>query len=1360
MKLKLYAAIGMSVIILLFLSAILNNKNTNFSQVTNQDRGEFEEFINNHEFNRRVSISEMATTPKRDRPDLAFEQNFLATLDPATGKPEVERLFPVMAMTNQLQQSAGRTPGSVTSPWIERGPNNVAGRTRALAWDPVSTNKVWAGGVSGGLWYNNNITSSTSSWVAVNDFWDNISVTAIAFDPNNNNTIYVATGESYARANRGAGIWKSTNGGTSFTQLSSTTGFYYINDMVVRNESGSSVIYAAVSKTYYAGVWHGTSPGLQRSSNGGSSWTQVMPNASGAPIVPTDLDLASDNELWVGTGDNEFSSGGGRIYSSTTGTSFTLQHTHTSFGRVALACAPSNSDYVYAIFESNSEVHAIKQTSNDGITWTLKTEPNDSDPGIPATDFSRGQAWYDLTIDVDPLNMNTVIVGGIDLFKSTNGGSSWSQLSHWYGGFGYDEVHADQHIILYKPGSSSRVIFGNDGGVAYCSNMTNSSPSIDHRNTDYNVTQYYACAIHPTSGSHEFLAGSQDNGTQQYSVIGMNSTTEVMGGDGAYCHIDQTNGDYQSAQYVYNYIDHTDDGFVNSTTILTDQNTGRFINPSDLDDNMNILYTYKSQTSLYRITGFQSASPISNTLNISSLLSPASCLKVSPYTTSFTKLFVGTTSGRLFRINNANGTPAKIEITGSSFPTGAISCIEFGASENEIIVTFSNYGVTSVWYSSNGGTSWSSKEGNLPDMPIRWALFNPSNTNEVILATEVGVWATTNFNVSSPTWTASNSGLANTRVDMLQIRSSDKEVIAATHGRGLFSSSGFSGATVPSNYCAATSSSNPCDEYISNVTLGSINNSTTCGNYSDYTSQSTVLLAGGTASISVTTATVGATGTGYTDDQVAAWIDWNNDGDFTDANEEIMKVTYTAATASPLTASINVPATVQTSSVRMRVRMSYQPVDGQITPCGTSSWGEVEDYNISLMAGTPTICTATSTENPCDEYISNVTIGNINNTTTCGNYSDYTSQMTTVAQGVSVPMSINTAIVGSTTAGYPDDQVAVWVDWNNDMDFTDAGEEVYLVTYSASTTFPLSFNVSVPANATLGNVRMRVRMSYQPIDGPISPCGNSQWGEVEDYELTVQMASAINWTHQPGTVSIECDESVSSTNTGIATASTTCFGTVNVSFTDQTIAGSCGNTYTIERTWEATDGCGGFESYVQIINVADNTKPTVTCPAPQSIISSNGTNAALVDYSSLTAISDNCSGTADIVVTQTPTAGTIQNIGIVPVTMRATDACGNFEECTFNVEIKLVDNVNEISLNSIQVFPNPSKGDLRIELGNLKDEVTSIIVYDVIGKTWFENQSLDGKSLQVISLSPQLKGVTFVEVRTANKVVVKRIFRL
>ena len=755
-------------------------------------RAEYEEFLANHPFNnRKINLEEWENMPKADRPDLAWEQDYLATMNPVTRRPEREKLTLVMEMTKamMLARPSGMPGGSgAGESWVERGPNNVGGRTRAMAWDPNTTNKVWAGGVTGGLWYNNDITLG-GTWTKVDDFWDAIAVSSIAFDPNDGNTIYVGTGEGFGvGSSRGAGIWKSTNGGSTWAQLASTSSYYYVQDLVVNNESGASVVYAAVAGQYYSGIWNGeAAEGLQRSTDGGSTWTQVVPNVSGNPVVPADIEIAADGEIWVGTKNNVYGNGGGRVYSSTNGTTWTLDYTHSLQGRVELACAPTDANYVYAIFEVSSQVDAVIRTTNDGTSWATLSEPNDDDTGIPASDFSRNQAWYDLIIQVDPNDENVAITGGIDLFRTSDGGTIWNQLSHWYGGFGHPNVHADQHQIIFKPGSSTTAVFGNDGGVYYSSNLNSANPIFTAKNNGYNVTQFYACAIHPDSASNRFMAGSQDNGTQVYSSAGINATFDPIGGDGAYCHFLQTNGNYAIGSYVYNNYYHSSNSGTNFSNIGTD-NSGSFINPSDFHDALAIQYSVKTNTTLKKITNINGTPAASDVTLPSSTGSKVTHIRSSEYTTATSTLFLGTSSGSLFKVENADGTPTMTNISGGSFPSGSISCVDLGSNENELIVTFSNYGVNSVWYATDGGTSWASKEGDLPDIPVRWALMNPHSNQEVILATEVGVWGTTNFQSASPNWIASNTGLANVRVDMFKHRSSDDVIIAATHGRGLFSS--------------------------------------------------------------------------------------------------------------------------------------------------------------------------------------------------------------------------------------------------------------------------------------------------------------------------------------------------------------------------------------------------------------------------------------------------------------------------------------------------------------------------------------------------------------------------------------------
>lgn len=793
------------------LFAVLTSSILFFNYNFSGNKEAYRKLLKSHPYSnpRRQMPSELAGMGKPAAPDLAWEQDYLRTMDPALGRPAQERLPSIIATLRNDRSMAQVVPGSNAAPWVERGPNNVGGRTRALAFDPsdATFKKVWAGGVTGGLWYNNDITSANSSWVPVNDFWQNIAISCIAFDPLNSAIIYVGTGEGFgAGASRGAGIWKSVDGGTNWSQIASTQNFFYVLDIIIRVENNVSVIYAAVDGGFYNGIWHGeNNSGIQRSVNGGSTWTNVSPNipSTTVKLVAADLEIAANGRIWAGSKASPYSAtdrGGGRIFYSDNGTSWVTSNITTvtnGRGRVELACAPSDANTVYAVIENDGKAEVVKKTTNGGTIWVNLTKPVDADNGIPSTDFTRGQAWYDLILAVDPNDANTAIIGGIDLFRTTNGGTTWPQISKWSNNNNLANlncalVHADHHAIVYRPGNSSTVIFGNDGGVYYSSNITaavNNSVIAD-RNKNYNVTQFYAGAIHPSVGSNIMLAGSQDNGTQRYATAGINATNEVSGGDGGYCFIDQVNGNFQIASYVYNnFYRSTNAGVDFTSTLLEDDNTGKFINPAEYDNQNQVLYTGRNASTIYRVRQVRGTPTSAEVVTINGMTDEASHISSSPYSST---IFVGTDVGEIFKVSNANTTANSTKISSSNMPAGSVSCIEIGANENELIATFFNYGVTSVWYTNNGGASWVSKEGNLPDMPIRWALFNPNNRNEVILATELGVWATTNFNSSSPTWQASNKGLANVRVDMLQIRSSDNMVMAATHGRGVFTSNAFS----------------------------------------------------------------------------------------------------------------------------------------------------------------------------------------------------------------------------------------------------------------------------------------------------------------------------------------------------------------------------------------------------------------------------------------------------------------------------------------------------------------------------------------------------------------------------------------
>ena len=929
-------------------------------------------------FKETLSLSKTQRKSQALPPNKYFETEWELTMDPVTGAPTPEKLIQVKEQLRRERQealAAGRVPGDASdNNWVERGPNNVGGRVRAIMFDPndPTFKRVFAGGVSGGLWVNNDITTNTA-WTRVN-IDENLSVSAITYDPNNTNIFYLGTGESYVGGDvNGNGVWKSTDGGTSWTKVfggitgstsfesiasvvitsptnlagsypcypttafgspipssingaielvsdvlplgcnvnpitnnvsgkialirrgdcpfiekvknaqnagaiavimmnnvdgvpvamggddptitipsvmisksdgdlleagvladivlgsltinssgftgSLVPGQQHINDIKVRNNGGVSEIYVAVGDTFYSAANQATylggpAFGLYKSTDGGLSWTLLnLPlTIDGNRSCPNDIEIGPDNTIWLATTNSTvYGDGGGRIMSSTNGSSFTVRHTIASGKRTQIAVSPTDANKIYVLCEdsTNGEPNLYLTTNAFSTTPTTLGEPA-SDGDITATDFCRGQAFYDLVIAVDPTNDAIVYIGGINLHRSTNSGTSWTAISGWTTTTP-SNVHSDQHVIVFRPGNANQAVFGNDGGVYYASTLSGasvSSTAISARNNGLNITQFYSVGVAPTQAisgltGEYFAAGAQDNGTQYFgnATPGLNSSLRSQGGDGAYTLFDQGADKYYISNYVYNNsINYRP--ISGATRVINSEsfNNGAFIAPMALDSNLDILYSdYSTSLGAFQIRRYKNlkSGTVQKTILTNALLtSSPTALTVSPYTTSTTLLLVGTRLGKLLKVSVSNpttsGTPPTTwtDITGPSF-VGSISDVEFGASNNEIFVTMHNYNVVSIWYTQDGGATWSNKEGNFPDIPVKAILPNPLKNvggfaTEVIIGTELGVWYCNNFNSATPNWIQSYNGMSNVKVTDLDMRN-DYTVYAATYGRGVFS---------------------------------------------------------------------------------------------------------------------------------------------------------------------------------------------------------------------------------------------------------------------------------------------------------------------------------------------------------------------------------------------------------------------------------------------------------------------------------------------------------------------------------------------------------------------------------------------
>jgi photosystem II stability/assembly factor-like uncharacterized protein len=765
---------------------------------------------------------------KADRPDEAAFAEYIKTLDPAIRAVPSERIIAANKATDALASLKSANEQLV---WSQR-PTNMGGRTRTLMFDPndASARKIWVGAVTGGLWYNDD-PAGTGEWKQVNDFWPNLAISCMASDPNNPQTFYVGTGESQTAlviyresSGRGTGLLRSTDAGQTWEQMPSTLNWPYVTDILVRNEGGTSIIYAGVVSGVYKGAAHRATPtnGLYRSADGGNTWTQVLPNIPGKDYSypPSDIETSADGSMiYIGTtygvnedGTDSDRSGAACILNSADGTSWTVndiyqqrilaETTNKYPGRVMLGKVPSDPNQVVAIIASGYVrsdkfigygCQFLVKSTDKGATW--------SELNFPATFASL--AWHAFVITVSPLNPNMIWIGGLDTWRTVNGGTSWTKLSDWsemYGNGADDYVHADIHVIKFRPGYDTDLFIATDGGIF--ATRTASAPDAGMRffevAKNYNTLQYYSCAMHPDAGAVHFMGGLQDNGTMFYRK-GVTPTFRDMlsGGDGALCFIDQDQPSIQITTVYHNSIYlYSGDKEANPVSAgYKGLGTGTFVSPMDYDWKDNILFANGANEQLDYLNTFHvlnvTATGItgSNTgkFLMTRSLVPYSNLKWSEHSPAGKpNVFIGTAAGKLFKFTDASHTGSLAEKTGADFPAANISSIDIAGSEDTLLVTFSNYGVPSVWLSVDGGAAWKNVEANLPDMPVRWGIFHPKSGKQVMLATETGIWTTDNILAQYVTWAPDNGGMANVRTDMLNFRKSDNTVLAATHGRGLF----------------------------------------------------------------------------------------------------------------------------------------------------------------------------------------------------------------------------------------------------------------------------------------------------------------------------------------------------------------------------------------------------------------------------------------------------------------------------------------------------------------------------------------------------------------------------------------------
>ncbi len=758
---------------------------TRLSEVETENEAEEDEApsVNGHRISKQERINEAVA--------LEIER----TKDPALGYVPQERMIKALEQTRRLQaefqQQKDFLRGSIANArWNERGPGNVGGRTRAILVDRSDpTGKtVLVGSSLGGLFRNADITNAAQNWERVNDWLANLTISSLAQDPRAPKIMYAGTGDSDANDARGLGMFKSVDGGKTWNVLPSTLNDNFSSVAAIVITPDNSTIFAA------------TGFGVYRSKDAGGTWEKVL--GVGAYRV-YNIQLASDKTLYASTTNTIFKSTQNGDVSTWTA----LTGYGTNWSRTEIAVAPTDPKVLYAVGSINGSGSNVYRSIDAGATWSQKGQVSwiDGCGGTPvAGDFTRGQAWYDLCIIVDPTNANNVWIGGVDMYRSLDGGSTWAQASFWAGCPNRKYAHADQHILYFDPLDPSVMYSGNDGGVFRVNNAAGAF-TIDERNAGFVTTLFYGCAIHPDSAVDHFLAGAQDNGTLLMRGKGISNVKgRSIGGDGFLSFIDQDQpNDVQiGSLYGGEWYLSSDNG---ATFSKGASSSGNFFCPADYDDKNNILYAQSTAGDLFR---WNLNAKTQQTIDLAGV-------RLTNISNIFSdenvdgRIYIGTTNGSLYRVNGANTGTTISDTKLMAVLTGNIASIDVErGNPDHILVTMSNYGVQSVWESKDGGIAFVSCDANnnLPDMPVRWGMFNPNDGKSALIATNLGVWTTDALNGEATVWQppVPARGTPLVRTDRIEWRKSDKMMLAGTYGRGIWTSSVLGKAQAVAEYPAVT----------------------------------------------------------------------------------------------------------------------------------------------------------------------------------------------------------------------------------------------------------------------------------------------------------------------------------------------------------------------------------------------------------------------------------------------------------------------------------------------------------------------------------------------------------------------------
>lgn len=675
--------------------------------------------------------------------------------------------------------------------WTSMGPTTSTGgyvgigRINCIVFHPTQTSTIFVGTAGGGLWKS---TNNGSSWTSMTDFLQVLGVSGLAINPNNPNEMYLATGDGDGADSYSLGVLKSTDGGVTWntTGLTWVTTNYRLIRKLIMHPNNSSLLLAATSN----GIW--------RTTNAGQTWTSVL----SGNYYDVEFKPNSTSTFYVSGSATVSNVSYGRVYRSVNdGLNWTLEHEVSGVGRTAIAVSPANSEFVAMLCASSEDsgFGGFYASTDGGDTYSLRSSSPNLMGWATTGNDTGGQGWYDLCIAVDPTNANTIYVGGVNTWKSTNGGVNWTINTMWYGVSGIAEAHADKHDLIFQ--NSTTLYQANDGGIYRTSNGGVTWTDISN---GLAISQMYRLGCAQTTTA--VITGLQDNSSKLRSATGV-WTQALATGDGMESAIDPTNASVMYTESYYGEIRRSTNGGQNWTDIqnnIAGDPSGAWVTPYILDpSNSQTIYAgyqelYKSTDRGNTWTTLTGGVTQGRTIHIIAV-APSSSSNIYIYAT-------GSAGRRVYKSTNAGAT-----WTTATYPPGPATDITSIAvhptDPNTIWITYAGYSSGhKVYQSTNGGSSWTNFSGTLPNISANTIIYQTGSNGGLYLGMDAGVYYR---DATMTDWMLFNNGLPNVEVIELEIQYTVGKLRAATYGRGLWESDLFqSGSTCTAATAAQLSTTN------------------------------------------------------------------------------------------------------------------------------------------------------------------------------------------------------------------------------------------------------------------------------------------------------------------------------------------------------------------------------------------------------------------------------------------------------------------------------------------------------------------------------------------------------------------------